>query len=72
MKLYLQLRRNSNYSCFFHILFICIYIYNIITMFNSQTIDRVYSQLIEKDNALGYERNKVIEQTKKDLYLLIA
>ena len=41
-------------------------------MFNSQTIDRVYNQLIERDNVLGYERNKVMEQVKKDLYLLIA
>ena len=41
-------------------------------MFNSQTIDRVYNQLIERDNTLGYERNKVMEQVKKDLYLLIA
>lgn len=41
-------------------------------MFNTQTIDRVYNQLIEKDNALGYEYNKVIEQIKKDLYLLVA
>jgi hypothetical protein len=41
-------------------------------MFNSQTIDKVYNQLIEKDNALGYERNKVMEQTKRDLYLLVA
>lgn len=41
-------------------------------MFNSQTIDRVYNQLIERDNTLGYEHNKVMEQVKKDLYLLIA
>ena len=41
-------------------------------MFNTQTIDRVYNQLIERDNVLGYERNKVMEQVKKDLYLLIA
>lgn len=41
-------------------------------MFNTQTIDRVYNQLIERDNTLGYERNKVMEQVKKDLYLLIA
>ena len=42
------------------------------TMFNTQTIDKVYNQLIEKDNALGYERNKVMEQTKRDLYLLVS
>ena len=41
-------------------------------MLTTQTIDRVYTQLKEKDCALWYEYNKVMEQTKKDLYLLVA
>jgi len=41
-------------------------------MLTTQTIDKVYTQLKEKDNLLGYEYNKVLEQTKKDLYLLVA
>lgn len=41
-------------------------------MLTINNIDRVYNQLKEKDNALGYERNKVMEQTKRDLYLLVA
>ena len=41
-------------------------------MLTTQTIDRVYTQLKEKDNMLWYEHNKVIEQIKRDLYLLVA
>lgn len=41
-------------------------------MLTINNIDRVYTQLKEKDYTLGYEYNKVMEQVKRDLYLLVA